>query len=130
MSQNNKITYTNSLNGLRGCLAFHVMAYHACWFENKKVPKFDLQANADMSMFFLLSGFSLAIKYGESFPDRCLKGLLKSDESSMKDPIHVEQQKEETGTFGRWKFYKKRLVRILPLHYLGMALVLIVWRFG
>ena len=130
MSQNNKITYTNALNGLRGCLAFHVMAYHACWFENKKIPKFDLQANADMSMFFLLSGFCLAIKYGKHTTNRYSKTLSKFDESSMKELIHVERQERETEKFDHWKFYKKRLIRILPLHYLGMVLVLIVWRFG
>ena len=130
MSQNNKITYKNSLNGLRGCLAFHVMAYHACWFENKKVPKFDLQANADMSMFFLLSGLSLAMKYGRSSLGKNYKTLSKSDESSSKYLIHEEQQKQETGGFDHWKFYKKRLTRILPLYYLGIVLVLIVWRFG
>ena len=130
MAQNNQITYRKSLNGLRGCLAFHVMAYHACWFENKKIPKFDLQANADMSMFFLLSGFCLAIRYGKNSTNRYSKTLLKSGKLSMKDLIHVEQQYQETEKFDHWKFYKKRLTRILPLHYLGMALVLIVWRFG
>ena len=83
-----------------------------------------------MSMFFLLSGFCLAMKYGKNSTNEYPNESLKSDKLSMKEPIHVDQQNQKNEKFDHWKFYKKRLARILPLQYLGMTLVLIVWRFG
>ena len=58
-----------SLNGLRGLFAFHIMAYHACLgipFVVHVEPVVYLYANVDMPLFFLLSGFSLALGCGKT----------------------------------------------------------------
>ena len=119
-----------ALNGLRGLFAFHVMAYHACWFVSGGVkPKVDLYANVDMPLFFLLSGFSLTIAYGKTLwngSTRCCFGC----KTVAKDGVDIENSDEEPKIFDSWSFYRKRLIRILPLYYLGHILVIVCWKFG
>ena len=119
-----------ALNGLRGMFAFHVMAFHACLYMNgENEPIVNLYAHVDMPLFFLLSGFSLSIAYGKTLwngSSRCCFGC----KSTTKDGVDVESPDQEPKIFDSWAFYKKRLIRILPLHYLGHILVLLVWKFG
>ena len=120
-----------SLNGLRGIFAFHVMVFHACMFLGGGTwPKLNLYANIDMPLFFLLSGFSLVLAYGRTEWDgsslTCKNDRTK-DLSGLKD---AEIPEKSSHIFNAWEFYKKRLIRIIPLHYLGTILVLIAWKFG
>ena len=119
-----------ALDGLRGLFAFHVMAFHACFLlrvsGNQEV---NLYGNIDMPMFFLLSGISLALAYGKTKwngSTRCCFGC----KTYSTDGVDVENPQQEPKIFDSWEFYKKRLVRLLPLHYLGIVLVLIVWKYG
>jgi peptidoglycan/LPS O-acetylase OafA/YrhL len=121
-----------SLNGLRGLFAFHIMAYHACLgipFVVHVEPVVYLYANVDMPLFFLLSGFSLALGYGKTTwngSTRCCFGC----KTKALDGINIENPDDVPKIFDSLKFYKKRLIRIFPLHYLSHLLVWIVWKFG
>ena len=120
-----------ALNGLRGVFSFHVMVYHACVFlGNGFHPKLNLYANVDMPLFFLLSGFSLTLAYGRTVWDRSSLGFSNNNQKVISNVTDVENFEGSPKIFNSWEFYKKRLIRILPLHYLGTILVLIVWKFG
>ena len=121
-----------ALNGLRGLFAFHVLAFHAFHFlagaveHNKAV---NLYAHIDMPLFFLLSGFSLALSYGKTKWNGSTRGCLGCKTHSV-DGVDAENSQQEMQIFDSWEFYKRRLIRILPIHYLAILLVLIVWKFG
>ena len=120
-----------ALNGLRGLFAFHVMIYHACVFLGDGFhPKLNLYANVDMPLFFLLSGFSLTLAYGRTNWDRSSLSCCNNNQKVNLNVTDVENLDVSPKIFNSWEFYKKRLIRILPLHYLGTILVLIVWKFG
>ena len=121
-----------ALNGLRGLLAFHIMAFHA--FIYLKPPSVNitlmLYGQVDMPLFFLLSGFSLTIAYGKTLwngSTRCCLGCKTTTSDGVTDS---ENPAEGRKIFDSWSFYKKRLIRILPLHYLGHIMVIIVQTFG
>ena len=120
-----------ALNGLRGLFAFHVMIYHACVFLGDGFhPKLNLYANVDMPLFFLLSGFSLALAYGRNSWDGSTLECSNNNQKVISNVTGHENLEVSPKIFNAWEFYKKRLIRILPLHYLGTILVLIVWKFG
>ena len=120
-----------ALNGLRGLFAFHVMVFHACIFLGGGIyPKLNLYANVDMPLFFLLSGFSLVLAYGRTTWDGSSLCCISDKTIKSSKGIDVEPLEKSPKIFNAWEFYKKRLIRILPLHYLGTILVLIVWKFG
>ena len=119
-----------ALSGLRGLFAFHVMTFHACLFADGGVhPTVNLLAQVDMPLFFLLSGFSLTLTYGKTLWNGSTRGCF-GWKTSTQDGIDTENPDGDPKIFDSWAFYKKRLIRILPLNYLGHVLVLIVWKFG
>ena len=120
-----------ALNGLRGLFAFHVMVYHACVFLGDGFhPKLNLYANVDMPLFFLLSGFSLTLAYGRTVWDGSSLGCSNNSQKVLSNVTSFENFEVSPKIFNSWEFYMKRLIRILPLQYLGTILVLIVWKFG
>ena len=121
-----------ALNGLRGLFAFHVMAYHALTegrLNGDHNPKIDIYANIDMPLFFLLSGFSLSLAYGKTLWNGSTRHCFGSKTSST-DGVQLENSSSEPKIFDAWSFYKKRMIRILPLYYLGHILMLTVWKLG
>ena len=119
-----------ALNGLRGLFAFHVMAFHACLFVPGDVePIVNLYAHVDMPLFFLLSGFSLALAYGKTAWNGSSRWCFGCKTQTL-DGIDIENPDDAPKIFDSWEFYKKRLIRIFPLHYLSIVMVLIVWKFG
>ena len=110
-----------ALNGLRGILSFHIVAFHAYIIPFPSSVPINLYAQIDMPIFFLLSGFGLAVSNGRTLfydSNKCVAGDDK------------EWDTEEKQEFDYWKFYKNRCIRILPLHYLGLIAGLICWTFG
>ena len=106
------------------------MAYHACDFLAGDVkPKVNLYGHIDMPLFFLLSGFSLALSYGKTIWNGSTRWCFGCQTSSS-DGIDQENPEQQPKIFDSWEFYKKRFFRILPLHYFGHILVLIGWKFG
>jgi len=81
---------TRALDGLRGVAAVHVMTGH---YWGVGCP------GVEMSLFFLLSGFSLTLAYGRE--------KEKDDNLLIKTVINT------------LKFYQNRIARIGPCHYLS-----------
>ena len=117
-----------ALNGLRGFFAFHVMTYHACIFfkPHSNELAIDIYGNVDMPLFFLLSGFCLTLAYGKILwkgSTRCCLGCKTVASDGVDD---LENQNQQLIIFDSWKFYKKRFIRILPVHYFGIVAGVIV----
>jgi len=89
--------------GLRGILALHVALFHFVLFSDLKIPSC---GNVQMPFFFLLSGFSLAVIYGDQEFD------FKTNWKALK------------------RFYRNRLARCLPLFYLCNAVGIPLAYFG
>jgi peptidoglycan/LPS O-acetylase OafA/YrhL len=87
----------SSLSGLRGIAALWMMLHHCLLYC--KVP-LDLQGNSLMPLFFLLSGFSLTVTYGQQHQ------------------------------FHGWPLLRNRLARVLPLLWLTNALAVPLTRSG
>ena len=120
-----------SLNGLRGIFAFHVMVFHACMFLGGGTwPKLNLYANIDMPLFFLLSGFSLVLAYGRTEWGGSSLTCRNANTEGASGVTYAETPSKQSSIFDAWEFYKKRMIRILPLHYLGIILGLITLKFG
>ena len=128
--QEDKRVDKGALNGLRGLFSLHVLAHHGCQIfagsSQISTITVDLLAMVDMPLFFLLSGFSLALGYGKTKWTGCTRGWF----GKSADGVDIENPEQQKKYFNSWEFYKKRFVRILPLHYLGIILVIIVWYYG
>ena len=118
-----------SLNGLRGIFSFHVMVFHACRVLGTR-PKLNLYGHIDMPIFFLLSGFSLALTYGRTKWDVSSLTCRNTSTKGVSEVAYAETPTKQAKIFNAWEFYKKRMIRILPLHYLGIILGLITLKFG
>ena len=87
-------------------------------------PIAELFTPIDMPMFFLLSGFSLSVAYGKTMWNGATRCSLGCKKEILDNDGNLEDQKEKPNLFDSWGFYKKRLIRILPLHYLGNVAIL------
>ena len=123
-----------ALNGLRGWFAFHVMVNHA-WSDNPQLasPRSVIHLYGDlvMPLFFLISGFSLALRYGRikwNGIRSTATGLMRQPSFSGGDEL-PSNLKIGHRTFDKYTFYRKRLVKIFPVHILGIVLSLILWNF-
>eukprot|EP01084_Bolivina_argentea_P316174 547981_1 len=111
---NNSINVTNppqrintkALNGLRGIIAFHIMVHHS--FEFSKFKQ-NLLGSVQMPLFFLISGFILALNDG-----KILYSLTKCCTELQK---YTETHKNENKFNGR-NFYQRRIARTIPIYYL------------
>ena len=107
-----------ALNGLRGFLACHVFCYHTFVRIKYNSRPILLYGNLALPPFYLLSGFCLTLSYGTRLwrvPRPCYLGLKptasdKSPDLEIADDVHE--------LFDYWSFYKRRLLRIMPVHYL------------
>ena len=91
--------------GLRGLLTLWIVAFHSLLYSD--LGFVDLQGSAWMTMFFLLSGFSLGIVYLDKFSS---------------DPVCALPARS------LWPFYQNRLARILPTFYICNCLAVpLVW---
>ena len=80
--------------------------------------------------FFLLSGLSLTLAHGKTLwsgSTRCCLGCKTTSSDRVTDS---ENHAKERSILDSWAFYKKRLTRILPLHYLGHIAVIIAHTLG
>ena len=121
-----------ALNGLRGLLAFLVMSHHA-WCSNPQLTStryvIFLYGGFAVPGFFLLSGFSLALAYGGTKWNGSMirrLGYQTSSSDAIEDAISPRKRRR---LFDNYKFYKKRLIRIVPVHFLALSLSLILWSF-
>lgn len=90
-------------NGLRGALAMWVLLFHCLLFCKLGL---DWQGSSLMPMFFMLSGFALAVVY----QPRLAEGAPR--------PVRVGA------------YLRNRLARVMPTYYVGLALALPLWFTG
>lgn len=91
-----------SHEGLRGAAAFWVMLFHCILYSKLEL---DFQGSSLMPLFFLLSGFSLAIGYGPKFPNE--DSLINSFDTDTK-----------ANSFNFYNFYFNRVLRTYPVYFL------------
>lgn len=97
--------------GLRGAAAIWIMVFHC--FRAYRAADIDFQGSSLMPLFFLLTGFTLAIVYNKISPS--------ADEIAC----------SSTGkrlTF--WSFVSNRFVRVAPVYYLMSAVAIPMWLKG
>ena len=105
-----------ALNGLRGFLACHVFCYHTFLRIKLRNKGINLYGNLALPPFYLISGFCLMLAYGSRLwrvPRPCNLGPKTT--ASNKDLEIADDVKE---IFDSRSFYKRRLLRLMPVHYL------------
>ena len=110
-----------AVRGLRGILAFHIMVTHVIirFFVGGNLFVY-IYGAIDMPFFFLLSGFCLALNYGKTHWDRSNLSYSEVKTASSYGIKDLENCDGKQNIFDALGFYKKRLTRIIPLHYLGI----------
>jgi len=108
--------------GLRGICALYIVVFHTM------VKIANLEGGSLMPLFFLLSGFTLAVVYGSCpVQPMTLRDFLCSGYSSRTDSkifirgvvnSHQEPSEDEYEPSNRKSFYWNRVSRILPTYYL------------
>ena len=114
---------STALNGLRGLAAFHIMIFHYI-SESEELAaaavEVNLNGSLQMPLFFLLSGFSLALAYGKTeWNVKCCCCCGQNQE-----------EEKELPSFKSWDFYRNRFARIGPLYYLTSLLAYPLWLLG
>jgi len=112
------------LGGLRGLAAFHVMLLHYFLYSRYEVmvrgsnlySRIHLQASVQMPLFFLLSGFSLALGYG-------------GKQWSIKLPWQRLDAEGEV-RFDYARYYRNRFARVAPIYYLSQIVFIPAYVYG
>jgi len=103
---------TTSLNGLRGVAAVWVMIFHCVVYSAFPV---DLQGSSIMPLFFVLSGFSMQLAYGDYFSNDddgdCCCGNSKDDDRYS-------------------RFIQNRLARTYPVYFMTTLFAVPLWWAG
>lgn len=99
--------------GMRGLLAIWIVIFHCLLYS----VGWNLQGSALMPLFFLLSGYSLAIGYGRA-----------NDSSPRKD--NAPKWPIPGSRFDFKSFYQNRFARIIPVYYVGLLMALPLCIFG
>lgn len=123
-----------SHEGLRGASAIWIMLFHIIVFSNI-IPnhRLDFQGSSIMPLFFMLSGFSLAVAYGSSkyvLEDTCWKFFLigrGATTSTNISTIFPDSEGSEDKPFNYNAFYRNRFARVLPLYYMCNILSIPLW---
>ena len=120
-----------ALIGLRGWFAFHIMLNNV-WTSNPQLESaessLNLYGDVMIPFFLLLSGFTRTLSYGNvkwNSPYSLDNGLNFSSEYDSA-PINSKPRRQ----FDTLRFYRKRLIKIVPVHILGIVLSAILWKFG
>ena len=102
-----------SHNGLRGVAAVWVVLFHGIIYSKHS---FDIQGSSLMPLFYMLSGFALAVVYG-CRPIKASMGLCTKASSPVIMGQHTVAN-EDCERFD-WKgYYFNRFIRVMPLYYL------------
>ena len=99
--------------GMRGLLALWIVVFHCLYYS----LGWSLHGSALMPLFFLLSGYSLAITYG--------KTEYKS--RSLDDD---KERRKQRSKFDFRSFYQNRFARIAPIYYVATLIALPLSIFG
>ena len=110
-----------ALSGLRGLLAFHIMVFHVLdeFFKGSSFYV-HIHGSMDMPLFFLLSGFCLALAYGNTHWTSVTRCCSSTQRANRYQTNNLGSGDDHQKIFDSVEFYKKRFIRIIPLHYLGI----------
>ena len=121
-----------ALNGLRGFFAFYIMVHHA-WTTNPQIASSNstihLYGDVLMPLYLMLSGFSVSLAYGKIRWSTSAMNRLGYQASSSNAAESLPFPRRERRIFPIWSFYRKRFIKTLPVHVLGIAFSLILWNF-
>lgn len=117
---------TRSLDGLRGLAAMHVAIGHYVSFTGLAGRFSDLQAGSSMGLFYLLSGFVMALGYGQKAvrPSHWLRlrqVLLRLLRRGLLLPPFCVSRADaaaDAPIFAGRRFLCKRMARMLPVYLL------------
>lgn len=98
---------TQALNGLRGIVSVHIMIFHSLIFSKWRIFT---MGSSQMPLFFLISGFILALNEGKTqYASKHCNCCTSNQTLQSQLSLPVMNQKN---------FYQRRAARILPLYYL------------
>ena len=113
-----------ALNGLRGLLSVHIALDHIIYWTCPGCKDYlystNLYGNVHMPFFYLLSGFTLALSYGQTL----WKELWVGCKATTTVVVDIKNQNQDPQIFSFCTFYWNRLTRILPMYYLGTLLIM------
>ena len=118
-----------ALNELRGWFAFHIMLNNV-WTTNPQLESsksgINFYGEVMIPLFLMLSVFSHTLSYGK------LKWksstILDNETNSTSDFESSPILRKQRRIFDYFGFYRKRWVKIFPIHILGIFLSLILWK--
>eukprot|EP00238_Polyblepharides_amylifera_P004091 CAMPEP_0196590754 /NCGR_PEP_ID=MMETSP1081-20130531/67438_1 /TAXON_ID=36882 /ORGANISM="Pyramimonas amylifera, Strain CCMP720" /LENGTH=243 /DNA_ID=CAMNT_0041913943 /DNA_START=40 /DNA_END=768 /DNA_ORIENTATION=- len=114
-SRMENIVDLKALSGLRGLVAMHILIFH-CFIYSEF--RFNLQGSVSMPIFFLLSGFTLAITYRDvKFQDCCRTHTETQAAVSANEHVATPAR-----VMSPAKFYRNRFARVAPVYYLTTLL--------
>ncbi len=93
--------------GMRGLLSLWIVIFHCLLYS----IGWNLNGSALMAFFYLLSGYSLAVRYGEA-------------EYGTRAEDNANEPREGGAKFNRRGFYQNRFARIAPVYYLVTLMAL------
>ena len=119
-----------ALNGLLGLFAFHVMLHHS-WANSPQPPGYATHLYGDvvMPLYFMLCGFNVTLAYGKIRWNNTTVNRMGHHTSSSGGAEPLPFPRRERRTFPTLSFYRKRFIKIFPVHVLGIVLSLILWNF-
>jgi hypothetical protein len=120
-------------DGIRGVAAVWIVIFHSFYYSRLK--NVNLQGSTLMPLFFLLSGFSIAIGYnGRLFPDKFKSKPIevkpKDPEADMADNlitgpegsnviVEQEKKKEDSSSLSPLgRYFYNRFIRVIPVYYI------------
>ena len=90
---------SDALNGLRGLASLHVLVFHVLFFSKGRI---NIIGSFEMPLFFLLSGYSLALNYGRKAYTTHTRCCCSSAVVENGNP------NEEAVVFKSFNFYRNR----------------------
>ena len=127
MNRSVKIDMT-SHGGLRGVASIVIMMQHVLGDTRYKL---DSNGSSMLPLFFMLSGFSMAIVYGRKPLNRNLiyvkyfSNETDDSDSDVKCTINNEEiSKTEMKSIDAMEFYQNRFARVMPTYYLCLMLAI------
>ena len=98
---------SDSLTGLRGLASLHIVLFHTLISSNLHV---NVIGSFEMPVFFLLSGYSLALTYGRTKYESNTRSCCTSP---------IEGGEDKRVLFKTFNFYRNRFARTMPVYYIS-----------
>lgn len=117
--------------GMRGVASIYIVIFHSILYSPLGL---DWQGSSLMPLFFILSGFSLAVTYGAKpwlpvtiFP-QCgpIRSIVDTDKTKAVEE-GADAIKTVAQPFNNMRFWQNRVARCMPVYYLCALVALPLW---